>query len=91
MISSLTLCAEARAGGELGHIHNFDSELLPRLSVDASPHNAEGTPEKTNRKRTFTVCFVSTVFGNDGHKRKASLKLGIIKLRFENWGYACSL
>lgn len=41
---SLTLCAESRTGGELGHIHDLDSELLPRLPVDASSHHAEGTP-----------------------------------------------
>lgn len=41
---SLTLCAESRTGGELGHIHDLDSELLPSLPVDASSHHAEGTP-----------------------------------------------
>lgn len=41
---SLTLCAESRTGGELGHIHDLDSKLLPRLPVDASSHHAEGTP-----------------------------------------------
>lgn len=43
---SLTLCAESRTGGELGHIYDFDSKLLPRLPVDASSHHAERTPLK---------------------------------------------
>lgn len=51
---SLTLCAETRAGGELGHIHDFDSKLLPRLSVDASPHHTEGTPEEHMEKKGNT-------------------------------------
>lgn len=53
-----TFCAESRTGSELGNIHNFDSKLLPCLSVDASPHNTEGTPEKQNQtKEIFSTWF----------------------------------
>lgn len=44
----LTFCAEARAGGETGHIDNLDSKLLARVPVDAAPHHAEGTPATQN-------------------------------------------
>lgn len=51
LLGSLTFCAEPRTGCKLGHIHNFDSKLLTRLSVDASPDHAERTPEQQKVKR----------------------------------------
>lgn len=47
----LTLRAQPRAGGELGHIHDLDGELLPRFSVDASSYHAEGAPGGGERER----------------------------------------
>lgn len=38
------LGAEARAGGELGHIHDLDGELLSGGSVDATLHHTERAP-----------------------------------------------
>lgn len=46
----LTLRAESGTGGELGHVHDLHRELLARLSVDASPHLAEGTPGDGGRE-----------------------------------------
>lgn len=44
--SVLTGCAETGAGGEFGHVDDFNGELLAGLPVDASPHYREGSPEK---------------------------------------------
>ena len=49
-----TFCAEPRAGGELGNIHDLDSKLLSRVSVDASPDHAEGTPAEHTHTHTHT-------------------------------------
>ena len=35
--------AEAGRGRELGHVHDLHRELLPRLAVNASPHQGERT------------------------------------------------
>ena len=40
----LTFCAEARAGGEAGHIDDLYSKLLACVPVNTAPHNTEGTP-----------------------------------------------
>lgn len=40
----LTFCAEARAGGEAGHIDDLYSKLLACVPVNAAPHHTEGTP-----------------------------------------------
>ena len=47
-----TFCAEPRAGGELGNIHDLDSKLLSRVPVDASPDHAEGTPAEQAHTHT---------------------------------------
>lgn len=47
----LTFCAEARAGGEAGHIDDLHSKLLACVPVDAAPHHAEGTPAKNTHTK----------------------------------------
>lgn len=42
----LTFCAESRAGGETGHIHNLHSKLLSCMPVNASAHHTKWPPGK---------------------------------------------
>lgn len=49
-----TFRAEARAGGEAGHIHDLDSKLLARVPVDAAAHHTEGAPRKGERESKFS-------------------------------------
>lgn len=51
---SLTFRAEARAGGELGHVYDLHSKLLACLSVDASPHHTKWTPASGTHTHTHT-------------------------------------
>ena len=46
---TLTIDGESRGGGELGHVHNLDGELLVGLPVNASPNQTEGTSATEGR------------------------------------------
>lgn len=56
----LTFCAEARTGGELGHVYNLHCKLLACLSVDASPHHAKWPPASERHRHIRLEAVFST-------------------------------